>query len=144
MVAKEKCYPDQIVTFTGKYVSPLDPRPEMIDIRDIAAALSNQCRFTGHTVYAGFPVFYSVAQHSVLVSQICDFNDAAWGLLHDASEAYLSDLARPLKYHNSLGDIYRFSERQLMDAICTHFGLPLKMPDSVKWADDVLLRSEAR
>ena len=68
------------------------PNPDDIRIEDIAHALSNQCRFAGHA-----REFYSVAEHSVHVSQLCLPEHALWGLLHDASEAYLVDLPRPLK-----------------------------------------------
>jgi 5'-deoxynucleotidase YfbR-like HD superfamily hydrolase len=81
-----------IQTFTGRQFWPLDPRPEDIELLDIAHALANKCRYTGHT-----RSFYSVAQHSVLVSEIVPAADAHWGLLHDASEAYLPDVARPVK-----------------------------------------------
>src|SRR5271165_7548492 len=83
---------DWIQTYTGRVMYPLDPRPEEINIIDIAHALSNLCRFTGHV-----RTFYSVAEHSVRVSQHCDPKDALWGLLHDASEAYLADMSRPMK-----------------------------------------------
>ncbi len=79
-------------TCTGRSVHILNPRPEEIDIEDVAHALSHACRFAGHV-----PAFYSVAQHSILVSELLDARTALWGLLHDASEAYLHDLTRPLK-----------------------------------------------
>ena len=82
-----------MVTYTGKEFYPLDPNPADIDIKDIAHALSNCCRFAGH-----IKSFYSVAQHSVIVSELCEPENALAGLLHDASEAYLSDIARPVKY----------------------------------------------
>ena len=81
-----------IITFTGKIIDPINPDPEDIDIRDIAHSLSQQCRFTGHT-----SEFYSVAEHSVLVSEAVPARDAALGLMHDATEAYLADLAKPIK-----------------------------------------------
>lgn len=76
----------------GRAFYPLDPRPEDIDIADIASALSKLCRYTGHT-----KTFYSVAQHCVLVSTLVPEEHARWGLLHDASEAYTGDMSRPMK-----------------------------------------------
>jgi hypothetical protein len=70
-------------TFTGRRVHSLSPSSDEIDIDDIAHSLAYQCRFLGHT-----DGFYSVAQHSVLVSQMVPEQDALWGLLHDAAEAY--------------------------------------------------------
>lgn len=128
-----------IATYTGKAVNVLDPKPEEINIRDIAHSLSNQCRFTGHV-----RKFYSVAQHSVHVSEICP-TEPAWGLLHDASEAYLSDIARPIKKHPDFGKVYLAAEARLTEAIMLHFGLdPYLEPEEVKVADDILIRSEAR
>ena len=83
-----------IITYTGK-VFPFDCiTPDCIDIHDIAHALSHLCRFTGHT-----KSFYSVAQHSLLVSEKMPGRPAEKlaGLLHDAAEAYTNDLASPLK-----------------------------------------------
>lgn len=128
-----------IITSSGKWFNVLEPNPDDIDLKDIAHALSNQCRFTGHTEQ-----FYSVAQHSVLVSQYCDPEDAAWGLLHDAGEAYLSDIARPIKKHPDFGPFYLKAEARLTAAVMEAFGLSPEMPDSVKAADDMLLRMEAR
>ncbi|MFG0247924.1 MAG: phosphohydrolase, partial [Phycisphaeraceae bacterium JB051] len=76
-----------IQTYTGKAFYPLREDPGIIDIRDIAHALSLQCRFNGHC-----SDFYSVAQHSVHVSEVVPQAFALWGLLHDAAEAYMSDL----------------------------------------------------
>src|SRR5574342_1090607 len=81
-----------IITYTGRLFWPLSPRLEDINILDICHALSNQTRFTGHT-----REFYSVAQHSCLVSDLLPEKFKLDGLLHDASEAYLMDLARPVK-----------------------------------------------
>jgi hypothetical protein len=111
---------------------------EDLEIQDIAQALSNQCRFSGHT-----SEFYSVAQHSVHVSNLCDKADALWGLLHDASEAYLVDVPRPVK-RASMMDGYRKAESVLMDAICQRFGLSGLMPDSVHRADNEALIAEAK
>ena len=132
---------DAICTYTGRIIRPLDPDPEQIDILDIAHALSNQCRYTGHTSR-----YYSVAQHSVLVSEITDYDDALWGLLHDGTEAYISDIARPVKNAEGFGVIYREAEEKLTAAVAVRFNLPYDgvLPKSVKWADDVLLYTEMR
>jgi hypothetical protein len=83
---------DWIQTYTGKKFWPLDPIREDIDIADIAHALSNQCRFAGHCMH-----FYSVAEHCVHVSKVLPHEFALAGLLHDAAEAYLVDVPRPIK-----------------------------------------------
>lgn len=127
-----------IQTHSGRRFNPTNPNPDAIVIQDIAHALSMQCRFSGHC-----RKFYSVAQHSVLVSYICDSADALWGLLHDASEAYLVDVPRPLKKSGKFQAYIEF-EAQMQDAVCKRFGLPLKEPPSVKKADTILLATEAR
>lgn len=129
---------DWIQTHSGRRFNPLNPNPDAIVIQDIAHALSMQCRFSGHCKQ-----FYSVAQHSVLVSYICDSADALWGLLHDASEAYLVDVPRPLKRSGKF-DAYIDFEQNMQAAICKRFGLTVKEPPSVKKADTTLLATEAR
>ncbi len=84
-----------------------------------------------------------MAQHSVLVSRIVPAKDALWGLLHDASEAYLADVARPVKYTDTFAG-YREAEARLMGAVCQRFGLSPREPFSVRWADDVMLATERR
>ncbi|WP_209744070.1 HD family hydrolase [Klebsiella michiganensis] len=81
-----------IQTFTGKHFNYLDIQQDAIEIEDIANALSNICRFAGH-----LPEFYSVAQHSVLTSNLVPQEFALEALLHDAAEAYLQDIPAPLK-----------------------------------------------
>lgn len=81
-----------IQTYTGKQFSYFECGPEQICIEDIARALSNLCRFTGHC-----KKFYSVAQHSVLVSHRT--KNPLLGLMHDADEAYTGDMCRPLKHN---------------------------------------------
>jgi hypothetical protein len=82
-----------IQTFSGKQFWPTDPLPDDVFIEDIAHALSMICRFNGHSKF-----FYSVAQHSVLVSRFCHGSKMKLiGLLHDASEAYISDVCKPIK-----------------------------------------------
>lgn len=127
-----------ISTYTGKRFFPLDPRPEEIDINDIAHALSNQCRFAGHCTQ-----FYCVAQHCVLVSLMCPPEDALWALLHDASEAFLVDVPSPLKKLPEF-EAYRKAEANLMAVICDVFGLHHVEPPSVKLADKRMLATEAR
>lgn len=127
-----------IQTYSGRKFNPLRPYPDAIVIQDIAHSLSMQCRFSGHV-----KKFYSVAQHCVLVSYICDSADALWGLLHDASEAYLVDIPAPLK-HSGKFEAYREAEKVMMSAICQRFGLSQTEPNSVKKADKVLLATEAR
>lgn len=129
----------EIILASGRWFDVFNPNPDDIDLKDIAHALSNQCRFTGHV-----KEFYSVAQHSVLVSQFCDPLDAQWGLLHDASEAYLSDIARPIKKHPDFGPFYLEAEERITNAVMDAYELPHEMPDSVRAADDMLLRMEAR
>ena len=131
-------YGDWCCSASGRQFWPEDPRAEDIDIGDIAHALSNLCRFAGHC-----REFYSVAQHSVLVSLECDPEDALWGLLHDAPEAYIVDLPRPLKRSPAM-EAYRRVEDLQVIAVCERFGLPLTPPPSVKRADNAVLAAEAR
>jgi len=135
--------PDFIETYTGRRFRPLAPDPAQIDIRDIAHALSQQCRFSGHTRAP-----YSVAQHSVLVAHEVERQGGSreeqlWGLLHDASEAYLVDIPSPLKQTHVFA-AYREAEETMMVAICNRFNLPLDEPDIVRAADVTLLGREAR
>ena len=127
-----------IQTYTGVAFYPFDPRPSEIQIHDIAHALSMQCRFTGHV-----KEFYSVAQHSVLVALHCPQEDRLWALLHDATEAYLADVARPVKQH-AVMEPYRTIENDLERMICQRFGLPLEKPSSVTVADKRMLATEKR
>jgi 5'-deoxynucleotidase YfbR-like HD superfamily hydrolase len=105
-----------IVTSTGKKIWPLEPRFQDIDIVDIAHHLSNICRFTG-----AVREFYSVAQHSVLTSTLLK-EHALFGLLHDASEAYLCDVAHPVK-HDPEFEFYRQAEERLQGMILRKFGV---------------------
>jgi 5'-deoxynucleotidase YfbR-like HD superfamily hydrolase len=129
---------DWIQTFTGIHFYPFDPKVEEISIFDIAHALSFLCRFGGHCTD-----FYSVAEHSWRVSRVVPGTDALWGLLHDATEAYILDLPRPIKRFIDFS-FYKEHEDNLMKVICERFNLPLEMPESVREADDILLMTEAR
>ena len=126
---------DWMQTVSGRQFWPIDPRPEDVHIEDIAHALSMMCRFGGHCER-----FYSVAEHSVLVSEHVPPEDALWALLHDASEAYIADIVRPAKRFLSN---YKEVEGRIMAAVCTAFGLPAIEPPSVKRADNAILADEA-
>lgn len=125
-------------TFSGGRFWPLDPRPEDFCLLDIAHALSNICRFNGHVTR-----FYSVAQHSVLVSHLVPPELALEGLMHDAAEAYLADIARPTKQH--LPE-YQKIERAIERALAIRYGLRYEegWPEEVKEADDRMLMTERR
>lgn len=125
-----------IQMYTGTPIWPTDPREEDISIHDIAHALALSCRWTGHVRR-----HFSVAQHSVMVSYLVPKEDALAALLHDASEAYISDIARPTKVQLQN---YHEIEARLMKVILARFGLLEKLPDTVKKADDKMLFSEAR
>ena len=125
-----------IETFSGKRFHLLEPQPEDICIEDIAHALSNQCRYTGHV-----RVFYSVAEHSVRVSYMSPEHRLE-GLLHDASEAYLSDLSRPVKQLTPVGPPYYAVEDGIMKAIASKFGFSWPMSEEVKKADNGMLLAE--
>lgn len=125
-----------MLTATGRQFFPLDPRPEDVCIEDIAHALSNLCRFGGHC-----RLFYSVAEHSVHVAR--SFSDrrlALGALLHDAAEAYLVDVPRPVKkVLAKYGEI----ELNVEVAIAEKFDLlwPIKQP-AIAEADDRILIDE--
>ena len=125
-------------TYNGKHVHPLSPSQDEIVIEDVAHSLSQQCRFLGHT-----HALYTVAQHCVLVSEMVPPGDALWGLLHDASEAYLGDLPAPIKRDPRM-EFHRIAEERLLACIARRFGLAPEMPQSVKRADKILLATEFR
>ena len=102
-----------IQTSSGRWFNPFEPDPEQIDPGDIARALANVCRFGGHT-----RAFYSVAQHSVIVSELVeerggDVEDVFAALMHDATEAYLGDMPHPIKHRSPLGAAFKEAEDRL-------------------------------
>lgn len=119
-----------IRTYTGKKFYPLNPDPDSICIEDIAHALSNVCRYTGHCNF-----FYSVAEHSYYVSQYAGIE----GLLHDGAESLISDFAKPIKH---LIANYKEIEYNLERAISQKFNLQFPFPPIVKEYDDKLLHTE--
>jgi hypothetical protein len=130
-------------TVSGRWVNPFDPDPEQLDAGDIARALANQCRFGGHA-----RVFYSVAQHSVIVSELVeqrggDVEDAFAALMHDATEAYLGDMPHPLKHRSALGAAFKEAEDHLEQVIRDRFGIKAVVPE-IKRVDRALLATERR
>jgi uncharacterized protein len=140
-----------ISTQSGRFY-PLNPRPDDVNIEDIATALSNVCRFAGHVVD-----FYSVAQHSVVVSSLLASRGPRFqlfGLLHDAAEAYLGDMASPVKRHalfnvGSGEGVFTFDqiERKVMSVI--YQGLNIRPPtvdesELVKLADKQAFAMEVK
>lgn len=126
-------------TASGRRFFVIDPDRESIVIDDIAHALAHVCRYGGHCRQ-----FYSVAQHSVHVSKLVPRHLALHGLMHDASEAYLGDVVRPLKAQ--LPE-YKRIEHQLEQLISERFGIRPLGADEVKIlkaADLVALQTERR
>jgi 5'-deoxynucleotidase YfbR-like HD superfamily hydrolase len=103
-------------THSGRKIDLNNPTVEMIDVDDIEHALANYCRFGGHSKY-----HYSVAQHSILVAFLCPDELKFAGLMHDATEAYLGDVIKPLKV--IIGDVYKKLEDKFDAVICETFGL---------------------
>ncbi|SRR6266498_3771523 len=125
---------DWMQTYTGRVFYPLAPEPSAINPADSAHALSLICRYGGHV-----DRLYSVAEHCVLMSEAVTPENALWALLHDATEAYLGDMIRPLK--QAVGE-YRAIEWRMMKAIVIRFGIDLAMPAEVQMADSRILLDE--
>ena len=128
-------------TFTGHKFWPLDPRLEDVRIEDIAHALAYICRFGGHT-----SSFCSIAEHSIYVSEICDPEDALAGLFHDAAEAYVGDMIRPLKDSGStMAEQYCLIEKRVLSAVFARFQIDhmSQALDRIKVADTRVLLAEA-
>lgn len=133
-----------IETYTGVHFEFLQPKPEMVNITDIAHALSRQCRFGGHTAK-----FYSVAEHSCNVAYVLartreyrdDKRTLLSALLHDASEAYLLDVPSPIKQHLPG---YKDIEAGVMAAISKRFNFQWPPVPMVHDADQCQLKTEAK
>ena len=123
-----------ILTHSGLEFDVCNPDPDLIEIEDIAHALSHICRFTGHSKH-----FYSVAQHSCLCATLVPPEHALEALLHDAAEAYIGDVSSPLKAQLPG---YQAIEAKLEQAIRQRFGLPAQKTPWVKEADLQMLAAE--
>lgn len=134
-------------TVSGRRVHLFEPRAEEIDLEDIAHSLALQCRYNGHT-----PTHFSVAQHSVWVSELLEQSHAGTGLafdlgraglFHDAAEAYVGDMVRPLKLHMPT---FAQVEDRITYAIADRFALPRGYHHlaEVELADRIALAVEAR
>jgi len=120
----------------GERLNLLAPEPSKMKIKGIASALSKICRFSGQ-----ISEFYSVAQHSVFVSQLVPEEYALIGLLHDATEAYTADMPKPIK---QLMPEYEVLEDRMYKALATKFTLPPVIPEVVHIADRIAVITEAR
>jgi len=128
-------------TASGRAFHPLAPSEDEIVLSDIALALSRICRYGGHP-----REFYSVAEHSIRCAEIVPDEHRLAALLHDASEAYLGDMIRPLKMISELGRTYGQIERRVQETINRKFGLEPgahKRPEVLR-ADNILLLTEKR
>jgi hypothetical protein len=130
-------------TVSGRFVNPFDPDPEQLDPGDIARALANVCRFGGHC-----RPFYSVAQHSVIVSELVearggDVEDVFAALMHDAAEAYLGDMPHPIKHRSPLGAAFKQAEDHLEAVLRERFSIKADVPE-IKRVDRALLATERR
>ena len=121
-----------VQTYTGKIVNLLNPDPQTFDIKDIAWSLAHQCRFNGHCTQ-----FYSVAQHCIYCSMMCD--KAYDALMHDAEEAYIGDLSTPVK--EVLGESYQEMRNVIREALALHFYYEPKDLEVVR-VDQCMLATE--
>lgn len=127
-----------ILTASGHYYD-YTKMDNLISGVDIARALSRICRFGGQL--RPDVEFYSVAQHSVIVSYLVPHEHALHALFHDAAEAYIGDMMRPLK--NLLPD-YKAIEKSVEAEVMLALGFPLEMPPCIKIADIIALATEQR
>lgn len=124
-------------TYSGKKFDYANPTPDMIDIRDIARALSRIPRFMAHT---NIPVY--VAEHCMYVADNLPEELKLEGLLHDAAEAYTGDIPAPLKA--LLGSGFKHIERGIEKAIAERFGLSYPWSQRIKDVDSHALYEEAK
>lgn len=121
-------------TISGRKLDLYNIQPSDIDIFDIAHSLSRQCRFSGHCVE-----FYSVAQHSLRVAELLPMELKMVGLLHDAAEAYIGDITRPVK---EMFPGIEVVEKAIWRSIAKRWCLPAELPQEVIDADNLVLQAE--
>jgi hypothetical protein len=126
----------RIKLLSGGFFDFIDIENSTYTVEDIAHNLSHICRYTG-----AVEQFYSVAQHSVIVSHCVPPEHALSGLMHDASEAFMSDLNSPLK---ALMKPYKALEKKVEKEIFGRLNLPFPMKSSVKVADVAVFMAENR
>jgi 5'-deoxynucleotidase YfbR-like HD superfamily hydrolase len=126
--------PSWIRTYSGKKFYVFEPKQKDIIIEDMAHALSLLCRFTGHT-----EDLYSVGQHSLLVMELCPEELKLEGLTHDFPEAYITDIATPVKKQMPN---YKEYENNLHIAIAKKFHLQYPMPKIIKDIDTEVFQME--
>lgn len=126
----------------GRELDFNNPNPELFDINTIAAHLSKICRWGG-----ACQTFYSVAQHSVLLSRLAAGNHGLDALLHDAHEMVTGDVTRPLeRYYDSkkAGEQIRELKQRIQGVIVKRYRLELQLPKEVQELDDILAVVEAQ
>jgi hypothetical protein len=135
MVAVRTSVGPTIMLQSGAWFDFCSPGDSAFTVEDIAQGLANICRYSGQCSR-----FYSVAEHSLLVSEVAvGFELEA--LLHDAAEAFMGDMTRPLK---QMLPEYKRIELEVETAIFSRFGLPSPLPIEVKSADLRVLAAEQR
>ena len=140
-----------MITRTGAHFDLQHVAPLSISTLDIAHALANINRFTGHAMRP-----YSVAEHSLLVVEIMerDFGirqpgPLLAGLLHDAHEAYTGDLSTPMKdmIDAASNGAWRREEQRIADAVLQRFNIlhtSHAHAQAIKRADLMALATERR
>jgi 5'-deoxynucleotidase YfbR-like HD superfamily hydrolase len=125
-------------TYSGRRMDLANPDPAQVNLADIARALGNQCRYTGHLRF-----HYSVAEHCLHVADLVDEEDRLAALLHDAQEAYITDLSTPVKAE--VGGAYRDIEKRIVVALDEAFkmeGRLIQLAPSIVRADRIMLMTE--